>query len=80
MSLVLRTPRPLPTRGLLLATAMLASTLSLAPTLAPAIAHAASSATQKAVCSCAHCPGGAKCCCQAGVPRVQTDALCGRNP
>ena len=59
MSLVLAQPRPVPIRSLLLLTALLTSTLGIAPTLA----HTTGEAAHKAVCTCAHCPGGARCCC-----------------
>jgi hypothetical protein len=59
MSLVLRAPQPVSIRGLLLFTALLTSTLGIAPTLA----QTASNAAHKTVCTCAHCPGGARCCC-----------------
>lgn len=32
--------------------------------LAPTLARSASSTGHESVCKCAHCPGGAACCCQ----------------
>lgn len=60
MSLILPAPRPFPARPLVLLALTfgltLVSAFGLAPTLAKALPHAA-------VCHCAHCPGGLKCCC-----------------
>ncbi|HVT11263.1 MAG TPA: hypothetical protein VHE55_03275 [Fimbriimonadaceae bacterium] len=39
----------------------IACSLSLAPTL---IHSAAPAATHETICHCAHCPGGAACCCR----------------
>ncbi|MGV3614309.1 MAG: hypothetical protein ACO1SV_03135 [Fimbriimonas sp.] len=63
MSLAYSLRRPAPIRGLLLPLlvlgGMLASALSLAPTLtASTVAN-----TKPVVCTCASCPGGANCCC-----------------
>ncbi|CAN5354414.1 hypothetical protein BH11ARM2_BH11ARM2_38560 [soil metagenome] len=62
MSLVLPHYRPAPVRDVLLpvliAAGLLASALGLAPTLArTATGHSV-------LCTCAHCPGGAACCCR----------------
>ena len=70
MSLVLPASRPLPTRPLALLALTVGLTFASALGLAPTLARAAAAATHAATCHCAHCPGGAKCCCRPGGPRL----------
>ena len=65
MSLVLSRRQPAPVRGLLLPILILMSLFASALSVAPTLAGATGSTADKAVCTCAHCPGGAKCCCRA---------------
>jgi hypothetical protein len=61
MSLVLSRPRPV--RSVLLPALILAGLLASALSLAPTVARTASAAAHDAVCSCANCAGGPDCCC-----------------
>lgn len=63
MSLVMPLPRTVSMRGILLPALVLGALLASASSLAPTVARAAGEAAHRAICSCPHCPGAAKCCC-----------------
>lgn len=65
MNPALNLTRPAPHRVALILALMIVGMLANALSHAPSIARLALRHSPPNVCHCAHCPGGAKCCCQA---------------
>jgi hypothetical protein len=64
MNHALTLPRPTPIRIGPVIFIMIAFWLASAASLAPTLARTSHAAGHEQICHCAHCPGGANCCCR----------------
>jgi len=64
MNYALTLRHPVPVRSGLLLTLCIAFWLAAALSFAPTLRRTAGIASHSEICKCAHCPGGAACCCR----------------